>query len=141
MPAGSAEGGSLTAVAGAREGDTERVKVSGRAGARVVQYRALAEQLRPPSAPLPPRREAMIPLRYGLHDGRPHTSGQVAEHVGPTRERARQLGKQAPVQLREPNGTTASGAVRPVRAPARRTRRLAVRARRTRPAQRLPVTY
>ncbi|MEU6084815.1 sigma-70 family RNA polymerase sigma factor [Streptomyces sp. NPDC047108] len=68
----------------------------------VVEYRALAEQLRATIGTLPPREAMVLTLRYGLHDGRPHTLGQVAEQVGLTRERVRQLEKQALAQLRAP---------------------------------------
>ncbi|MGP3948118.1 sigma-70 family RNA polymerase sigma factor [Streptomyces sp. 7N604] len=68
----------------------------------VVEYRALAEQLRQTIGTLPPREAMILTLRYGLHDGKTHTLKQVAEHVGLTRERVRQLEKHALAQLRAP---------------------------------------
>lgn len=41
-------------------------------------------------------------LRYGLHDGRAHSLEEIAERVGLTRERIRQLEKQSLSQLRDP---------------------------------------
>jgi DNA-directed RNA polymerase sigma subunit (sigma70/sigma32) len=77
--------------------DTEVLKASD-----VAEYRALAEQLRDTIGTLPPREAMILTMRYGLHDGRAHTLKEVAEHVGLTRERVRQLEKQALAQLRAP---------------------------------------
>ena len=41
-------------------------------------------------------------LRFGLHDGRPHTLDEIGRQVGLTRERIRQLEKEALAQLRDP---------------------------------------
>jgi RNA polymerase sigma factor (sigma-70 family) len=68
----------------------------------VVEYRALAEQLRAAIGTLPPREAMILTLRYGLHNGRPRSLQQIAEQVGLTRERVRQLEKQALAQLRTP---------------------------------------
>jgi putative CocE/NonD family hydrolase len=44
----------------------------------------------------------IMSLRYGLHDGRAHSLEEIAERVGLTRERIRQLEKQSLSQLRDP---------------------------------------
>lgn len=44
----------------------------------------------------------IITLRYGLHDGRQHTLQEVADRLGYTRERIRQLEKEALAALRDP---------------------------------------
>ncbi|MCO1578475.1 sigma-70 family RNA polymerase sigma factor [Crossiella sp. SN42] len=71
--------------------------------ADVVEYQSFARELRSLIDTLPPREAMIITLRYGLHDGRPHTLQEVADQVGLTRERIRQLEKQALRQLREPS--------------------------------------
>ncbi|WP_374328152.1 sigma-70 family RNA polymerase sigma factor [Streptomyces sp. PSKA30] len=68
----------------------------------VVEYRALAAQLRAIIGTLPPRDAMILTLRYGLHDGRPQSLTQIGEHLGLTRERVRQLEKQALAELRAP---------------------------------------
>jgi RNA polymerase primary sigma factor/RNA polymerase nonessential primary-like sigma factor len=70
----------------------------------VVEYRALAEQLRATIATLPPREAMILTLRYGLHNGRPRSFEQIAQEVGLTRERVRQLEKQALAELRAAEG-------------------------------------
>jgi RNA polymerase sigma factor (sigma-70 family) len=68
----------------------------------VAEYRALAEELRDALGTLGPREAMILSLRYGLHDGTPRTLQQVAERVGLTRERVRQLEKQSLAHLRAP---------------------------------------
>ncbi|MFF9458280.1 sigma-70 family RNA polymerase sigma factor [Streptomyces flaveolus] len=68
----------------------------------VAEFRALAEELREAVGTLAPRDALILSLRYGLHDGRPRTLQQVAEHVGLTRERVRQLEKASLAHLRAP---------------------------------------
>ncbi|GGM46617.1 RNA polymerase principal sigma factor HrdC [Longimycelium tulufanense] len=68
----------------------------------VVEYRALAAELRAVVGSLPPREALIITLRFGLHDGRQRTLQEVAERLGLTRERIRQLEKHALAQLKEP---------------------------------------
>ncbi|HEU4543747.1 MAG TPA: sigma-70 family RNA polymerase sigma factor [Jiangellaceae bacterium] len=68
----------------------------------LVEFRALAEELRAIVGTLPPREALIITLRYGLHDGRQHTLAEVGERVGLTKERVRQLEKEALEQLRDP---------------------------------------
>ncbi|MEU7301466.1 sigma-70 family RNA polymerase sigma factor [Streptomyces sp. NPDC007206] len=69
---------------------------------QVAEYRALAEELRDALGVLAPREAMILSLRYGLHDGHPRTLQQVAERVGLTRERVRQLEKHSLTRLREP---------------------------------------
>ncbi|MGV4983205.1 sigma-70 family RNA polymerase sigma factor [Streptomyces sp. NRAIS4] len=69
---------------------------------QVAEYRALAEDLRDALGELAPREAMILSLRYGLHDGHPRTLQQVADQVGLTRERVRQLEKQSLVRLRAP---------------------------------------
>ncbi len=68
----------------------------------VVEFKALGEELRSLVDTLPPREAMIISLRYGLHDGREHTLQEVADYVGLTKERVRQLEKQSIQQLRDP---------------------------------------
>jgi RNA polymerase sigma factor (sigma-70 family) len=68
----------------------------------IVEFSALAEQLRAVVDTLPPRDAMIITLRYGLHNGKPYTLQEIAERLGLTRERIRQLEKEALAQLRNP---------------------------------------
>jgi RNA polymerase sigma factor (sigma-70 family) len=68
----------------------------------VVEFHALAEQLRAVVDTLPPREALIISLRYGLHNGKPYTLQEIAARLGLTRERIRQLEKAALAQLRNP---------------------------------------
>jgi len=68
----------------------------------IAEYRALAEELRDALGTLGPREAMILSLRYGLHDGQPRTLQQVADQVGLTRERVRQLEKQSLAHLRAP---------------------------------------
>jgi RNA polymerase primary sigma factor/RNA polymerase nonessential primary-like sigma factor len=70
----------------------------------VAEFKALGEQLRAAVGTLPPREAMILTLRYGLHDGRPHTLQEVADRVGLTRERVRQLEKLSLAQLRSSQG-------------------------------------
>ncbi len=70
--------------------------------AAVAEQHELTDGLRALVSSLPPREATIISLRYGLRDGRPHTLTEVAEHVGLTRERVRQLEKIALAKLRNP---------------------------------------
>ncbi|MGW1911471.1 sigma-70 family RNA polymerase sigma factor [Streptomyces sp. NPDC002076] len=69
---------------------------------QVAEYRALAEELRDALGVLAPREAMILSLRYGLHDGHPRTLQQVADQVGLTRERVRQLEKQSLTRLQAP---------------------------------------
>ncbi|MCP2163511.1 RNA polymerase nonessential primary-like sigma factor [Goodfellowiella coeruleoviolacea] len=68
----------------------------------VVEFHELARELRGLIDSLPPREAMIISLRYGLHDGHQHTLQAVGERLGLTKERVRQLEKQALAQLRHP---------------------------------------
>jgi RNA polymerase sigma factor (sigma-70 family) len=74
--------------------------------ADVAEYRALAEDLRAAVGTLAPREAMILSLRYGLHDGHPRTLDEIARQVGLTRERVRQLEREALVGLREAPGTS-----------------------------------
>ncbi|WP_308209507.1 sigma-70 family RNA polymerase sigma factor [Allokutzneria sp. A3M-2-11 16] len=68
----------------------------------VIEYRALANELRAVIEQLPPREALIITMRYGLNDGRQRTLQEIADHLGLTRERIRQLEKEAMRRLRDP---------------------------------------
>ena len=68
----------------------------------VVEFRALAEQLRAIVDRLPPREAMIITWRYGLSDGKRRSLQEVGERLGLTRERIRQLEKAALATLRNP---------------------------------------
>ncbi|MCP2166558.1 sigma-70 family RNA polymerase sigma factor [Goodfellowiella coeruleoviolacea] len=70
--------------------------------AEMIEHRAMAEELRAVVDELPEREALIMTLRYGLVDGRPRTLQEVASHLNLTRERIRQLEKDALRQLREP---------------------------------------
>jgi len=59
--------------------------------ADIAEHHALLDELESLLATLPPREATIISLRFGLRDGRQHTLQEVAEQVGLTRERVRQL--------------------------------------------------
>jgi RNA polymerase sigma factor (sigma-70 family) len=67
----------------------------------IVEFQALGQEVRALVDTLPPREALIVTLRYGLHGGEPYTLQQVAERVGLTRERVRQLEKQALTHLRD----------------------------------------
>jgi RNA polymerase sigma factor (sigma-70 family) len=69
----------------------------------IVEFHALAEQLRAVVDTLPSREAMIITLRYGLHNGKPMSLQEVGDKLGLTRERIRQLEKQALAQLRNPD--------------------------------------
>ncbi len=77
--------------------DTDVVQASD-----VAEFHALTDELRTLLATLPPREATIIRLRYGLHDGHQYTLQQIAERIGLTRERVRQLEKHALAELRDP---------------------------------------
>jgi RNA polymerase sigma factor (sigma-70 family) len=68
-----------------------------------MEHQALAEDIRAVVDTLPPREAMIVTLRYGLHGGSPQTLQEVAERVGLTRERVRQLEKVALAALRDPH--------------------------------------
>ncbi|AYY14545.1 sigma-70 family RNA polymerase sigma factor [Actinobacteria bacterium YIM 96077] len=68
----------------------------------VAEFQALGQELRAIVDTLSPREAMIITLRFGLHDGRQHSLQEVGERVGLTKERVRQLEKQALADLRDP---------------------------------------
>ncbi|MFI0421786.1 sigma-70 family RNA polymerase sigma factor [Spongiactinospora sp. 9N601] len=77
--------------------DTEVVPVSD-----LMEYQALAQELRALVDTLPEREAFIVTLRYGLNDGKTHTYQEIGERLGLTRERIRQLERQALRSLRSP---------------------------------------
>ncbi|MDR7300106.1 sigma-70 family RNA polymerase sigma factor [Haloactinomyces albus] len=77
--------------------DTETPRAS-----EIVEQRAFTEELRTLLGSLPEREARIVSLRYGLDDGHQHTLQHVAARMGLTRERIRQLEKQALAELRSP---------------------------------------
>jgi len=51
---------------------------------------------------LPPRERQVLRLRYGLSGGREHTLGEIADQLGVTSERVRQIESAALSKLRQP---------------------------------------
>ena len=68
----------------------------------LVERQALTDQLRNVLNSLPTREAKIIGMRYGLEDGHEHTLQDVADEVGVSRERVRQLEKHALMLLRDP---------------------------------------
>jgi RNA polymerase primary sigma factor len=66
-----------------------------------VESLLLREQLQALVHLLPPRDEAVIRLRFGLDDGRPHTLEEVGRQFQVTRERIRQIEAKAIRKLRQ----------------------------------------
>ena len=75
---------------------------SGEQATELLESQALREELRGVVDTLPPRAALIMTLRYGLQDGRPRTTAEVADQLGLTRERVRQLEKQSLADLRDP---------------------------------------
>ncbi|MEV2265450.1 sigma-70 family RNA polymerase sigma factor [Nonomuraea africana] len=67
----------------------------------LMELRALSAELRGLVQSLPPREAFIIRRRYGLVDGKVLTYQEIADSLGLTRERIRQLEKQALRRLRE----------------------------------------
>jgi RNA polymerase primary sigma factor/RNA polymerase nonessential primary-like sigma factor len=73
------------------------------AASDVAEYQGLARELRALIGTLPAREALIVTLRYGLNDGgEGRTLKEVAEHLGLTRERIRQIEKEALAKLRAP---------------------------------------
>jgi len=71
--------------------------------AETLERAELYNELRRQIEMLPQREALIISLRYGLHDGHEYTLQQVADRIGLTRERIRQLEKHALADLRNPS--------------------------------------
>ncbi|WP_229796221.1 sigma-70 family RNA polymerase sigma factor [Saccharothrix coeruleofusca] len=67
-----------------------------------VEHQAITRALRALVDTLPERQARIMTQRYGLADGRPRTLQEVAEEIGLTRERIRQLEKESLRLLRDP---------------------------------------
>jgi RNA polymerase nonessential primary-like sigma factor len=67
-----------------------------------VDSSLLETELRKALAGLSARESRIVELRYGLRDGQPLTLQDVAERFGLTRERIRQIEKEALAKLRQP---------------------------------------
>jgi RNA polymerase sigma factor (sigma-70 family) len=70
-----------------------------------VEHRAMVGQLHELVDRLPEREATIVRLRFGLHDGKPHTLDEIGRELGLTRERIRQLEKLALSKLRHPSVT------------------------------------
>jgi RNA polymerase sigma factor (sigma-70 family) len=75
---------------------------SGEEAAELLESQALRHELRGLLDTLPPQQALIVTLRYGLNDGRQHTLGEVADRLGLTDDRVRQLEKQSLADLRDP---------------------------------------
>ena len=73
-----------------------------RDGSHPMRHAYTTEQVRAVVNTLPQREALIVSLRFGLDGGNPRTLQEVAERVGLTRERVRQLEKGALAQLRNP---------------------------------------
>ncbi len=73
------------------------------AASEVVERAELSGELEHVIDLLPEREALILRLRFGLHDGRTHTLDEIGRQVGLTRERIRQLEKEALARLREPD--------------------------------------
>ena len=72
------------------------------AAADLVERQAISGELERLVDTLPERQARIVRLRFGLHDGRPRTLDEIGRQVGLTRERVRQLEKEALGRLRDP---------------------------------------
>jgi RNA polymerase primary sigma factor len=69
----------------------------------LVDRQLMADQLRHALNALTPREATIMAMRFGLHDGNPHTLDEIGKALGLTRERIRQLEKQSLSKLRHPS--------------------------------------
>jgi RNA polymerase sigma factor (sigma-70 family) len=70
------------------------------AAAEIAEHNAMISQLRSMVDALPERQAAVLTMRFGLRDGVPRTLAEIAAPMGLTRERVRQLEKDALATLR-----------------------------------------
>jgi RNA polymerase sigma factor (sigma-70 family) len=70
--------------------------------ADAVEHQAMVGELNRLVDRLPEREATIVRMRYGLYDGRPRTLDEIGKHLSLTRERIRQLERQALETLREP---------------------------------------
>jgi RNA polymerase primary sigma factor len=71
--------------------------------AETVSRLLLGEEMREALKSLTPREERILQLRYGLKDGQTHTLEEVGDRMGYTRERIRQIEREALRKLRHPS--------------------------------------
>ena len=71
------------------------------AASEALEYQAMIDALHRSLAALEPRESRVLALRFGLVGGRPHTLDEIGRDVGLTRERIRQIEKEALAKLRE----------------------------------------
>ena len=76
------------------------VETDAPAAADAVEQRMLTAQVARVVDTLPPREATIVRLRYGLGDGQPRSLEEIGKHLGLTRERIRQLEKEALAKLR-----------------------------------------
>ena len=77
--------------------DTTAVSAS-----EAFEHQALMNDLKNALALLPEREATIVRMRYGMYDGRPYTLDEIGRALGLTRERIRQLEKEALTKLRAP---------------------------------------
>jgi len=68
-----------------------------------LEYQAMIDTVHRALAGLDPRESRVLALRFGLVGGRPHTLDEIGHDVGLTRERIRQIEKEALAKLRDPD--------------------------------------
>ena len=68
-----------------------------------IDHSLLEREIQDALATLTARESRIMQLRYGLKDGHPLTLQDVAERFGLTRERIRQIEKEAIAKLRRPD--------------------------------------
>ena len=68
----------------------------------LAEHQAMLDELAGVLDSLPEREASIVRLRYGLVDGHQHTLQEVADRLGVSRERVRQLEKHAMAELRTP---------------------------------------
>jgi RNA polymerase primary sigma factor len=73
------------------------------AASDALEYQTMIETVRRALAALEPREARVLALRFGLAEGRPHTLDEIGRDVGLTRERIRQIEKEALAKLRQPD--------------------------------------
>jgi RNA polymerase primary sigma factor len=71
--------------------------------ADALEYQAMIDTVHRALASLEPREARVLALRFGLAEGRPHTLDEIGRDVGLTRERIRQIEKEALAKLRQPD--------------------------------------
>jgi len=73
------------------------------AASDALEYQTMIETVHRALAGLDPREARVLALRFGLAEGRPHTLDEIGRDVGLTRERIRQIEKEALAKLRQPD--------------------------------------